>query len=243
MTHYTGTLTAVPTANRQAVIEHSARAWPIFREHGALRMVETWGEDVRPGEQTDFIRAVQAGDDETVMFSWIEWPDKATADAAWQTMQGDPEIEARMGEMPFDGKRMVFGDFEPAFGEGTDKGAGWIQGFVTPVPEGNRDAFVTMAGEAWRDMFKPQGCLGSFENWASDVPHGTVTDFYKAVDAKDGEVIVFSWTAWPDRATCDAAEKAMEASMADSPPPEDMPFDMSRMIWSGFVPVFDSNKA
>ena len=65
-----------------------------------------------PGEVTSFPMAVKAGADETVVFSWIEWPDKATRDAGWAKMMSDPEMSQKMGEMPFDGKRMVFGGFE-----------------------------------------------------------------------------------------------------------------------------------
>jgi uncharacterized protein YbaA (DUF1428 family) len=69
------------------------------------------GVDVPHGTVTDFHRAVQAKDDETVMFSWIEWPDKATRDAGMQKMMEDPRMEAA-NPMPFDGKRMIFGSFE-----------------------------------------------------------------------------------------------------------------------------------
>ena len=77
----------------------------------ALRVVEAWGDDVPAGKVTDFQRAVLAKDDETVMFSWIEWPDKATRDAGMKKMMEDPRMEAA-NPMPFDGKRMIFGGFE-----------------------------------------------------------------------------------------------------------------------------------
>lgn len=112
MTYYSGFVLAVPTANRQAYIDHAHLGWPMFKRHGALRMIENWGVDVPDGKLTDFKRAVQAKDDETVLFSWIEWPDKATADTAWKNMQDDPDLE-KMADMPFDGKRIIFGGFEP----------------------------------------------------------------------------------------------------------------------------------
>lgn len=241
MTYYTGSLIPVPTANKAAYLDHARRAWPLFRDRGAVRMVETWGEDVPPGKVTDLLRAVQATPDETVAFSWIEWPDQATADAAWQDMMADPSIGEQMGEMPFDGPRMIFGGFSALFAEGTDRGAGYYQGYVTPVPAANREAYKALAQSAWQDMFRPHGSLGAFENWGDDVPRGKRTDFYRAVDAKDGEVIVFAWTAWPDRATCDAAAKAMEADMAGQGMPE-MPFDGMRMAWGGFSTLFDSDR-
>lgn len=241
MTYYTGYVLAVPTANRDAYAAHATKAWPHMKKRGALRMVETWGEDVKEGKVTDFRRAVQAKDDESVVFGWAEWPDRATADRAWEDMMADTEMEADMGDMPFDGKRMFWGGFAPVISVGSDAGAGWYQGFLTPVPKGNKAAFTKLANEAWNDMFKPNGCLASVESWGEDVPHGKVTDMYRAVEAKDDEVVVLSWSAWPDRATCDAAAAKMEESMGDGPMPE-MPFDGMRMVWGGFAPIFDSNK-
>ena len=119
MTYYSGFVAAVPTANRRDYIEFARKAWPMFQKRGATRMIETWGLDVPDGKKTDFRRAVQATGDEAVLFSWIEWPDKATADAAWASMQNDPDM-AQMGEMPFDGSRMIWGGFEPVFDSGAD---------------------------------------------------------------------------------------------------------------------------
>lgn len=239
MTYFTGSIAAVPTANRQQYVDHLNAVWPLFRSHGAARMVETWGVDVPRGKVNDLYGAVNAKDNETVVFAWIEWPDKAAADAAWQKMQGDPAMAAI--DMPFDGSRMIFGGFEPVLAEGTDRGAGYFQGFALAVPEKNKAAYVEMAGGAWRDAFRPNGCLGIVEAWGVDVPHGKQTDFYRAAKAQEGEVPLFSWTAWPDRAACDAAAKAMEAGMEGQEFPE-MPFDGMRMMWGGFEPIFDSSK-
>ena len=241
MPYYSGSVAAVPAANRDAYLEHIRRAWPLMREQGVTRMVETWGEDVPHGKRTDFHRAVQAQDDEVPVFSWMEWPDRATCDAAFQRMMADDSFSERMGEMPFDGKRMIFGGFAPLTADGTDRGAGWFQGFLLAVPADKRDAYAQMAREAHEQMFAPNGCLGTFENWGEDVPRGKLTDMYRAVEAEDGEMVVFSWTAWPDRATCESAAKAMEASMQGQEMPE-MPFDGQRMMWGGFAPIFDSDR-
>ena len=237
MTYYTGSLAAVPTANRQRYIEHATGAWPLFRSHGATRMVETWGVDVPKGKVTDFHGAVNAKDDETVVFSWIAWPDKATADASWKRMQSDPSMQ-KLPEMPFDGSRMIFGGFSPVFEQGTHTGAGYYQGFTLAVPEENKAAYAEMAEQGWQ-MFRKGGALGMIETWGEDVLHGKQTDFHRATKAEDGEVPVFSWSAWPDRATCDTAAKAMEAEMVDFDPSQ-MPFDGMRMMWAGFEPIFDS---
>ena len=102
---------AVPNAKREEYQRHSAFAAAIFKEHGASRVVECWGDMVPPGETTSFPLAVQAKEDETVVMGWQEWPDKATHDAKMQNAMQDPRFR-EMGEMPFDGKRMIFAGFE-----------------------------------------------------------------------------------------------------------------------------------
>ncbi|MCP8883162.1 DUF1428 domain-containing protein [Devosia sp. XJ19-1] len=114
MSYIDGMVTAVPKANRQAYIAHASKAADLLRSWGATRVVENWGDDVPKGENTDFQRAVQAKDDEVIVFSWIEYPDKATRDAAMKKMMS-PEAMAEFGEMPFDGRRMIFGGFETLF--------------------------------------------------------------------------------------------------------------------------------
>jgi len=111
MSYIDGFVIAARTADREKVIAHAERMDKFFIEHGATRVVEGWGDDVPEGKVTDFRRAVQAKEDESVIFSWIEWPDKATRDAAMKKMEAD---EKMMSEpMPFDGKRMIFGGFVP----------------------------------------------------------------------------------------------------------------------------------
>ncbi|MEO1280229.1 MAG: DUF1428 domain-containing protein [Pseudomonadota bacterium] len=118
MPYIDGFVAAVPTENRDAFIAHAKRTWPIFQELGALAQWEGWGDQVPDGELTSFGKAVQAKEDETVVFSWVAWPDQATRDAGWEKMMSDPTMEERMGQMPFDGKRMIFGGFTPIFMEG-----------------------------------------------------------------------------------------------------------------------------
>lgn len=113
MAYLDGFVIAVPTANKQKFIDHATAGDALFLEFGATRVVECWGDDVQPGKHTDFQRAVQATDDETVVFSWIEWPDKATRDAGMEKMMNDPRMNPDVNPMPFDGKRMIFGGFVP----------------------------------------------------------------------------------------------------------------------------------
>lgn len=118
MSYIDGFVIAVPTANKQQFLEHARQFDPMFLEYGATRVIEGWGDDVPDGKVTDFRRAVQATADETVVFSWVEWPDKATRDAGIAKMMADPRMDPSAPgspPMPFDGKRMIFGGFENAF--------------------------------------------------------------------------------------------------------------------------------
>lgn len=237
MTYVTGALAPVPTDARDDYLNHVDQLWQLFQKHGALRMVDCWGVDLPKGKQTDFQGAVDMHDGESVTFSWIEWPDRATADACWANLPEDPAMQD-VSAMPFDGGRMISGGFEPIFSGGQDSHAGYVQGFVLAVPEDKRAPYVEMAREGWA-MFQRFGAIGMVEAWGQDVPHGKRTDFYRATKAKPGEVIVFSWILWPDRATCDAASASMHQEMQDQPMP-DMPFDGMRMFWGGFTTIFDS---
>jgi uncharacterized protein YbaA (DUF1428 family) len=110
--HYVdGFVAAVPNAKRDAYKAHAVGMAALFREFGALRVVETWGDDVPEGKLTSFPLAVQRTEDETVVFSWVEWPSKELRDAGWQAMMQDPRMD-QAGEMPFDGKRMIYGGFQ-----------------------------------------------------------------------------------------------------------------------------------
>ena len=100
-----------PGASREAYVAFAEKAAPIFKDHGAIRVVEGWGDDVPDGTLTDFRRSVQATEGETIVFSWVEWPDRATRDAGMKKVMEDPRMQPG-DEMPFDGKRMIFGGFQ-----------------------------------------------------------------------------------------------------------------------------------
>ena len=112
MSYVDGFVIAVPTANREKFREHAELAAPIFIEYGALSIAECWGDDVPDGKLTSFPLAVKLKDDETVVFSWIIWPDKVTRDTGMEKVMNDPRIQPDMNAMPFDGQRMIFGGFE-----------------------------------------------------------------------------------------------------------------------------------
>jgi uncharacterized protein YbaA (DUF1428 family) len=106
-----GFVLPVPTANQEAYRKHAELAATIFREHGALSVVECWGDDVPEGKINSMHTAVLRKPEETVVFSWITWPDKATRDAGMQKVMADPRLQPDANPMPFDGKRMIFGGF------------------------------------------------------------------------------------------------------------------------------------
>ncbi|HEX8389359.1 MAG TPA: DUF1428 domain-containing protein [Sphingomonas sp.] len=106
-----GFLAPVREDGRDAYLAHAERAARLFADLGAVRVVEAWGDDVPDGKRTDFRRAVAGEPGERVVFSWIEWPDKAARDAGWARMMA----ENLMGDepMPFDRARIVYGGFTP----------------------------------------------------------------------------------------------------------------------------------
>jgi len=113
MTYVDGFVAAVPKANKEAYSEMARKAAAMFLEWGATRVVENWEDDVADGKVTDFRRAVAAKADEAIVFSWIEYPDKATRDAVQKKMMEDPEMGAM--QMPFDMGRLIYGGFETLF--------------------------------------------------------------------------------------------------------------------------------
>ncbi|SNS46914.1 DUF1428 domain-containing protein [Tropicimonas sediminicola] len=117
MTYVAGFVQAVPEANKAAYLESARRAWPLFKDHGAVEMRECWGDAVPDGELTSFPMAVKAEPGETVVFSWVSFPDKATHDACMASMESDARWQEMFDPqaMPFDMKRMIFGGFEVAF--------------------------------------------------------------------------------------------------------------------------------
>ncbi len=113
MSYVTGFLTPVKAENKDRYIASARQGWALFKEFGATSQMESWGEDVPDGETTSFPMAVKLEPGEVVVLSWLVWPDKATADTAWGKMQNDPRMKEM--DMPFDGKRMMWGGFQPIF--------------------------------------------------------------------------------------------------------------------------------
>lgn len=85
----------------------------VWKEHGALAYVECIGDDVPYGELTSFPRSVQVKDDEIVVFAWIVYESREKRDAIMAKVMADPRMKCDMANMPFDGKRMIYGGFQP----------------------------------------------------------------------------------------------------------------------------------
>jgi uncharacterized protein YbaA (DUF1428 family) len=238
MTYVEGFVLAVPTANKDEYLKHASDAEPIFKEFGVKRMVEAWGDDVPDGKVTDFKGAVQAKEDETVVFSWFEYPSKEARNAANAKMMSDPRMEQMGASMPFDGKRMIMGGFESILDERGSGESGYIDGFLVAVPSGNRDSYLEMAQKA-ASVFLEYGASRVVEAWGDDVPDGKVTDHRKAVKAEDGEETVFSWIEWPSKESRDEAWKKVMEDPRMKPDHDNMPFDGKRVVYGGFAPVID----
>ena len=236
MSYIEGFVAAVPRGNKDAYQKHAAGAVSFFKEFGATRQFEAWGDDVPDGKLTDFKGAVQARPDEVVVFSWLEYPDKATRDKANKKIMEDPKMKEMGANMPFDGKRMIFGGFEPINDSGKAAKPGYVDGSLIAVPKANKADYLEMA-DKHAAILKEYGATRVVDSWGDDVPDGTVTDYKGAVKAMPDEVVVFSWVEWPSKEARDAGwAKAM-----DDPRMQQMklPFDGKRMIFGGFAPILD----
>src|SRR5262249_49859085 len=112
MAYVDGFVAAVPTANREIYKKHAEAAAAVFKQHGALKFVESGGDDVPEGKVTSFPMAFKRKDDETVVFSWIMWPSRKVRDQGMKEAMAAPRLQADKNPMPFDGKRMIYGGFE-----------------------------------------------------------------------------------------------------------------------------------
>jgi len=111
--YFDGYLVPVPTRNKDAYGAMARKAAAVFKDYGATRIVEAWGDDVPDGKVTDYKGAVKAKSDEKVVYSWVEWPDKQTRVEGWKKIMDDPRMQPDKDNMPFDGQRMIYGGFSP----------------------------------------------------------------------------------------------------------------------------------
>ena len=117
MAYIDGFVLAVPKNNKKEYIEHARKSAQAFKDHGALSLVECWGDDVPNGDLTSFPMAVKCKDDEVVCFSWITWPSRDARNEGMKNAMADPRLDPETNPMPFDGKRLIFGGFEMVVNE------------------------------------------------------------------------------------------------------------------------------
>jgi uncharacterized protein YbaA (DUF1428 family) len=238
MSYVEGFVVAVPADKQEEYRRHAADAVPIFKDFGVTRHVEAWADDVPEGKVTDFRKAVQAKEDEAVVFSWFEYPSKAVRDSANEKMMTDPRMKEMGASMPFDGQRMIFSGFAPIVEEGAGGSMGYTDGFIAPARD--QEAYRAMAAKA-APIFLEYGASRVVEAWGDDVREGKVTDFRRAVQAEEGENVVFSWIEWPSKeARVEGWGKVMADPRMKPPEGEAMPFDGKRMFWGGFAPILDA---
>jgi uncharacterized protein YbaA (DUF1428 family) len=237
MTYIEGFLTPVPAANKAAYLAHAQRAAPILKELGVVRMVENWGDDVPRGKLNDLYGAVAAEEGEVVVFSWFEYPDRETRDAASEKMMSDPRFADMMADMPFDARRMIYGGFAGVHDHGSPHGSGYVDGVLMPIAADGRSRYAEHAARL-APMFAEVGALRVLDAIEDDVNTGEVTDFHRAVRREGDESVGFGFIEWPDKETRDAGWNTLMADerMQNAGAP---PYDGKRMIFGGFATILD----
>ena len=236
MSYVMGFVAAVPAANKDAYQKFSEESVDYFKGLGVTRILESWGDEVPKGEVTDFYRAVAAKDDEVIVYSFQIFPDEVTAAAANEKMTNDPAMAEMGAKMPFDGARMIYGGFKTISERQGDGRTGYVEGSIIAVPNSARETYANYANKL-SQLLVANGAVRSVDAWGDQVPDGKVTDFKKAVAAKDDESVVFGWIEWPSKAVRDAAwPKMMEDPLLQQ---ESAGADEGRRVVGGFVPIVD----
>ena len=237
MGYIDGFVTAVPTANKQVYVEHARKAAALLKEFGVSRFVETWGDDVPRGEVNDLHKAVAAQDGETILFSWFEYPDKATRQAAGEKMMSDPRMKD-MADMPFDGSRMIWSGFDVVNEAGPGGPVGYVDGVVAPAITAHKEAYIAFCKRA-ADAFVEHGATRVVDGWGDDVRDGKKTDFKRATLLQDGEAVAYGWIEWPSKAVRDKAWAALMTDERLHGSREERGMDGKRMMFGGFLPLLD----
>ena len=232
MTVIQGYVMPVPTANKDAYRDYCERFGAVFRQLGGARLVEAWGDDIPAGKDTDFNWAVNKAPDESVVFSWMEFPDEATRAAVFHKMRNDPEVIKVIASDLYDRARMIHAPFtiiNEKRGSGT---ARYMEGCLMPVPLAAKDKYTSWAN-ASNALFILHGAVRAAVAWPDDAP----AEYKAMVAAKPDETVTYCWIEWPDKQT---RLRAWQALMQD-PAMQAlvMPFDGSRMIFGGFEPLVE----
>ncbi len=235
MSYFQGFLVPVPTENRDAYLKLAEDSASFFAEFGARRTVENWCIDVPKGEVTDMWRGVKAKNNESIVFSWIEWETKEIVDKAHGAMADDERMN-EPPEMPFDGMRMIYAGFEVLGESGKYGRLGYVQGYIAPVPVANRDAYADMCA-TMRDIALDCGAQRLVDGWSQDITDGEQTDFKKAVQAKDDEAISFGFAEWPSKQAFEEGSAKMMRDDRMPQPGASMPMDGKRLVYGGFETI------
>ncbi len=118
----------------------------------------------------------------------------------------------------------------------------YVDGFVVAVPKANLGAYEEMARKAG-EVWMAHGALAYVECVGDDVPYGELTSFPRSVQAKDDEVVIFSWIVYKSRKDRDEINAKVMADPRLKPDFETMPFDGKRMIYGGFETLMEMEKA
>jgi len=111
MSYIDGFVCPVKPGRKADYIEMAKKAAPLFLEYGALRVVESWNDDLMAGKTNDFRTAVIAEEGEDIVFSWVEWPDKAARDKGWAALMADERMTKGPEDNPMAGARLIYGGF------------------------------------------------------------------------------------------------------------------------------------
>ncbi len=238
MSYVEGFLIAVPTANKQAYIERAMKTAALLKEFGLTRVVETWGDDVPHGKLNDLYMAVQAKDDETVLFSWFEYPDKAARQAASDKMMSDPRMKEMVSDLPFDGSRLIWSGFEVVNDAGQGGKMGYVDGVVVPAVTAGKATYVAFC-KTIADAFVEQGASRVVDAWGDDMLDGKKTDFKRATQLKNDETVTYGWIEWPSKQVRDAAWPKLMNDERLSGAMDKRGVDGKRMMFGGFTPLLD----
>lgn len=241
MSYFEGLIAAVPTAKKDVLRKQTAEAAPLFKQFGASRVVELLGDDI-PRGATSFKDAIKARDNEEIMLSWIEYPDKQTRDLANKKMAADSKLRSIAETIAFDRSRAITAGFTPLIDEGSRGTMGYTEGYLVIVPEAKKQDYRAIASKTSK-VFEEHGATRVVEAWGDDFSIGEGADFKHSVKAKPDETVVLAVVEWPSKQVRD---RGMPKVMADSrlqAGQDNLPFDRSRMLHGGFKPVLDTAAA
>lgn len=236
MAYISAAVIAAPTEGRDPYVAFAREMAPMIRGLGALRVVDAWGDDVPKGKRTDMHRAVEATPQETPVFSWIEFTDAEAARSCMEAMSAPPAEDAPPMEMPFDGARMIYGEFEALSDHGAPTPGSYVDAALIPVATAAREAYAARASELG-GLFLAAGALRVFDGWGAYVPEGKRTDMRRAVALEAEETVALGFIEWPSKEARDAAwGKLMSDPMLAASPVG----DMGRAIFGAFAPLVDA---